>query len=409
MLPIKNFYGEIGGKSLNDFTKDLDYNLLTVEERIDFIKDILGEYEINGVNFYHKFWEEIFTQTFDTKLDKEGVYYVKELDMFLTCKEFEKWCNRNSVKPEEYLNLKTPYEEIGVVGDWEYTTANTSKIKLVLTSNDSIYSNTNVAKGLEKMADYILAKDKNSSDNGIKYEFYTYEDLIKLENKDENIRKKFSIATLEDRMLFYKDNSINYKKEKKQKIVSRDKEVKYLKEYIKTNDKIKNILSQLRLCDLELKSTDKLSEELQEIYDKYNNKRYLLIKVAKELSIDSLLVKDMVKGTIYFKNPLRDEGNPDWSAIDLTNKKHIRALLFMNRGNDLQNDLNCILYDLDNVIKRSRLTKIQKIVLDNIRLGKSNVDIAKELGVTKQAIGKHINSIAKKVCKQYIKENRNKI
>ena len=189
MLPIKNFYGEIGGKTLYDFTKDLDYSVATVEDRIDFIKNTLGEYKIDGVPFYHKFWEEIFIQTFDTKIDKAGIYYVNELDTFLPYKEFQKWCSKNGIKAEEYLNLKSPYEDIkGANGVWEYTSSNTSKIKLVLTTNDSLYTNTNVAKGLEKLADYILAKDKK--DKGIKYEFYTYEDLIKLENKDEAVKKK---------------------------------------------------------------------------------------------------------------------------------------------------------------------------------------------------------------------------
>lgn len=403
-FPTKNFHGKIQGMDINDFSKGLNYEIETVEDRVNHIKNRLGEYSVGDVNFYHAYWEEIFEQSFDTKLKKEGVYYVKELNKFLKTKDFENWCSKNDISPSDYLDLENLFDELKGGGTWNYSNQNTSKVKLVLNSNDSIYSETNIAKGLEKMADYILLKDKKETK--VDYIFYTRDDLKKLESLDEATVRKFMLATEEDKMLFYKDLSINYKKEKKQVLTSKDRETKYLKEYVWAIDGCKYILGVLRKCDLHIKEFGEVQDEFKDIYVKWNKNRHNLIKVATGLPVDAKIVKDMVNGTIYFKNPLRDEGCPDWDLIDMTNPDHVRALLYMKPTNNMQQDLACIIYDLDILIKRARLTRLQQIVLHRLRDGKSQVQIAKELGVSRQMINKHIDFIVIKVLKEVNKSSK---
>lgn len=404
-FPTKNFHGKIKGKDINDFTKGLDYNIESTYDRILHIKNKLGEYELDGAKFYHPFWEEIFEQSFDTKLKREGVYYVKELNQFLTTKEFKKWCTKNNIEPSDYLDLETMFDGLNGGGTWNYSNQNTSKIKLVLNSTDNIYSESNIAKGLEKIADYILAKDKKLEK--VDYEFYTGEDLKKLEALDEATIRKFTLATEEDKLLFYKDLAINYKKEKKQVLTSKDRETEYLKDYVKAIDGCKHILGVLRKCDLHIKEFGSVQEEYKEIYERWNSNRHNLIKVATGLPVDAKIVKDMINGTIYFKNPLRDEGSPDWDLVDMTNPSHVRALLYIKPNNNMQQDLACIVYDLDMLVKKSRLTKLQQKVLDRLRDGKSQVQIAKELGVSRQMINKHIDFIVAKVLKEVNKQLKN--
>ena len=60
---FNNFYGKINGKSILDYQIDKDkYKLETIEERIEYIKELLNVTYINGIEFPDDFWEEIFEQ-----------------------------------------------------------------------------------------------------------------------------------------------------------------------------------------------------------------------------------------------------------------------------------------------------------------------------------------------------------
>ena len=61
---FNNFYGKINGKSIFDYQIDKDkYKLESVEERIEYIKELLNLKYIDGVELNGDlFWDEIFEQ-----------------------------------------------------------------------------------------------------------------------------------------------------------------------------------------------------------------------------------------------------------------------------------------------------------------------------------------------------------
>lgn len=429
-LPVKNFYGYIDGKNINTYKYGIDYSVKTLDGRLEKVREILNIELVDGVEFSKdEFWNVIFDQTFDEKLSKDGLYYVEEIDEMLPYKEFISWCKNNEIDPVEYLEITNPFQTIGNgddVGVWEYTSQNTSKVKLVLTKNDGLYSDTNICKVLSEMCEYILKKTKRNKST--KYYFYTIDELKRLEKNDEKINEKFKIADEKGMMLFFKDISINYKFEKKQCIDidnEEDLNTPYLKDYILLLRESKDKLSTLTRCDkyfaeknkredegLSYGETDLMNEfgidEISlDIYKTWNSKRRYLRKLCESIPSDAILTKDCIRGTIYFKSPLRDEGTPDWDMIDFFDKNHVKALIGMKRGNDLQNDLNCIIMDLENLIKDTSLTERQKEVLDLWKQDKSQTEIAEILGINQSTIHSSMDKIANNIVKKYEEQYEN--
>lgn len=431
-LPIKNFYGEIDGKNIYTYRNQLDYSVKTLEGRLDKVREILNIEIINGIEFSKdEFWNIIFDQTFDEKLSKDGVYYVEELDMMLSYEDFTTWCKKNEIDPIEYLEITNPFDTIETDGDeeveekgtWEYTCQNTSKVKLVLTSKDGLYSETNICKVLTQMCEYILKKTKRSKST--RYYFYTEKDLARAERNDESINKKFQIADEKGMMLFLKDASVNYKLEKKQSVDVDDvvdMETPYLKDYMTLLKEGKDKLSTLSRCDkyfaekrrrddeeesygeTDLMYEFNLSEDDLDIYNTWNSRRKALRTLCEGIPSDAILTKDAVRGTIYFKSPLRDEGRPDWDMIDMFDKEHVKALIGIKRGNDLQDDLSCMVMDLKELINETLLTDRQREVLELWQDDKSQTEIGEILGVNQSTINSTMDKIANNVVKKYEEE-----
>ena len=173
-----HFYGAIGGKRINDFLK-FDYSLNSCKERIDFVNEVLGMYEVDGVEFYHEYFDEVYDQE-----KKNG------------------------------------------------------KIDIVISNSKSQYSESNVANSLEIIANYILAMDKKEND--VNYKIYTSEELFNKACQEFNLinnvaRANGGLATIDnyDKITGAKCESFpifqlpkNYKKVKDLKF-----EMKDLKKY----------------------------------------------------------------------------------------------------------------------------------------------------------------------------------
>ena len=74
---------------------------------------------------------------------------------------------------------------------------------------------------------------------------------------------------------------------------------------------------------------------------------------------------------------------------------------------DLQDDLSCILVDLENLIKKVEFTDKQKKVLDRWINGMCVNDIAKDLGVKKITISQALDRVVELIIKQYEEEYEN--
>lgn len=390
-----NFFGELQGKRIADFSKELDYSLTDINSRIDLVKDILD----------HEYFKEVFTQTFDSKLNKDGVYWVEEENRFMTITEFKKWAKVNNVDIDTYLNINNPfaniidYSNINTNGEWIYTNNNTSNIKLVCSTNDSLYTESNIAKELTKIADYILAKDtKKSSTN---YKFFTDEELFKKKLKEQELVNKIKQETnKENEVIYYlKKKGQNFKKEKKQQIYKSDIEaIPILQEYQASLDAYRDTIHNVVKHEVDKKNnTLSISEEE---YNRLQRFKYLAKKHIALTKEDMLNVKDSYNATIYFKNALPDNNQLDWSELDMFNKSHVRALLNISKK-DLTTDLGLAVNEVNNILKSIYLRDKERIALARWREGVTLEKIGKELSVTNQAVDKMINSICNKIIKEY--------
>lgn len=339
-----HFYGEISGKRINDFLW-FDYKLDTCEDRINHLQNVLEMYEVDGVEFYHEYFDEVYNQ------------------------------------------------------DRKY-----GKIDIVINTSKSQYSESNVANAIEKMADYILAVDEK--DRGVNYKIYTSEELFNRMCKEFNVvngvaranggssmvRNSFSKDGKKEQMVFpIFQLPKNYKKVKDTKFEKGDLE-KYppMKDYYDFYEYLKEESNRL---------WGKKGLTSEEMY-----RRGMIKKIMPEVKKDMIHVKSQLQMPIIWKSPLKDNGNADYDELDMFDKNTIKELLRVHKGNDLQDDLTCILYDLQNLIDKIDFTDKQMKVLDMWMNGVETNNIGKVIGVKQNTVSGTLNTIIDKIVKQYEKE-----
>ena len=341
-----HFYGAIGGKRINDFLK-FDYSLNSCKERIDFVNEVLGMYEVDGVEFYHEYFDEVYDQE-----KKNG------------------------------------------------------KIDIVISNSKSQYSESNVANSLEIIANYILAMDKKEND--VNYKIYTSEELFNKACQEFNLinnvaRANGGLATIDnyDKITGAKCESFpifqlpkNYKKVKDLKF-----EMKDLKKYPPMKDYY-DFYEYLKDESKMLWSKGKLTKD--EII-----RRGRINKIMVEVKKDMMEVKRQLQMPIIWKSPLKDEGGADYNELDMFDKNTVKELLRVHKQLDLQDDLSCILVDLDNLINRIELNDRQHEVLEMWRNGVETGTIAKILKVKPQTVHGNIDSIVEAIIKQYEEDYEN--
>lgn len=393
MFNNNNFYGEIDNKKIEDYTRNINYNLENVEERIDFVKDKLGIKNINNIEVPDKIWETIFEQKGEIKLNTNGKFYIDDdYEIALNYNEFIKWCDENDYVPEEFLYEndylhKSSWREVG----------DTSNIKLHLNTSDTLYSESNVAKALEILGSYILAKD-NVENEEEKVKIYNSRELFLRAIKEECTVNGLSSNSTSPEFAVFKMEK-NYKKEIKDVVTADDvKKYPVVKDYI---DAYNNILKEYK----ELGKKQFLTQE-------ENKRKYMLKKNLKSLKNDSIDSKIAFARPIKWKQPLKDNGCPNWDYLDLMDREHIKCLLQISLNEDLQNDLVCIRTDLENLIKRTKFTDRQKEVLDlwirDIPISKDKYrggkGIAEILDVSQPTVTKILNQAIDSIIETYIEE-----
>lgn len=338
-----HFYGKIGGKSINDFLK-FDYNLKSCQERIDFVNEVLGMYEVDNVEFYDEYFDEVYDQ------------------------------------------------------DRKY-----GKINIVIGKDKSQYTESNIANALEIIANYILAVDEK--EKSINYKIYTSEELFNkackeyklinsvakanggielMNNTGENIVEGFPLYQLPK----------NFKKVKDLKIEKVDLE-KYppMKDY-------QNFYEYLKEESNRLWTTKGLSRE--ELI-----RRGKIKKILPEIKKDMLEVKKQLQMPIIWKAPLKDSGEADYDMLDMFDKNVVKELLKVKKQVDLQDDLSCILVDLENLINKVEFTDRQKEVLNMWKNGICIDDIAKDLKVRQNTVSKTLSRAVESIIKKYEEEYEN--
>lgn len=272
------------------------------------------------------------------------------------------------------------------------------KIDIVIGKDKSQYTESNIASALEMIANYILAVDEKDKD--INYKIYTSEELFNRAcreynvinsvakanggldmNYGENISEAFPIFQLPK----------NFKKVKDLKVEKKDLE-KYppMKDYTVFYEYLKEESKRLW-------NTKGLSKEDMV-------RRSKIKKILPEIKKDIIEVKKQLQMPIIWKAPLKDNGGADYDELDMFDKNVVKVLLQVHKQVDLQDDLSCILVDLDNLINNIKFTERQYEVLELWRNGLTIENISKELHVKENTVSITLDRAIDSIIKQYEKE-----
>ena len=272
------------------------------------------------------------------------------------------------------------------------------KIDIVIGKDKSQYTESNIASALEMIANYILAVDEK--DKGINYKIYTSEELFNRACREYNVIN--SVAKANGGLdMNYGENILeafpifqlpkNFKKVKDLKVEKKDLE-KYppMKDYTDFYEYLKEESKRLW-------NTKGLSKEDMV-------RRSKIKKILPEIKKDIIEVKKQLQMPIIWKAPLKDNGGADYDELDMFDKNVVKMLLQVHKQVDLQDDLSCILVDLDNLINNVEFTKRQYEVLELWRNGLTIENISKELHVKENTVSITLNRAIDSIIKQYEKE-----
>ena len=252
--------------------------------------------------------------------------------------------------------------------------------------NDYLSLENNVCKVLENYASYLLNSKDIEDEESQQYKFYYDESTFRRAvNKDMKYDDK-SPEVID----FLLANQSNYKKAKDQKITSSD---------LKRNDYLGDVL-----------------RDYQTYIDVLNNSNmqaYKRNRLKGEVQRDMILSKDaLLRVHGYQLRYFSESTRPNLEVFDFADFNQLKGytvegvnphytkvdgLLKMKFNGDFQYDFQCILYDLDILIEKTKLTERERECLNYFRDGLTNVKIGDIIGVTSQSVGQSVDSAIKKV------------
>lgn len=340
---FNRFFSKIDGKNIYDYTK-LDTTIDDLEGRIQYIYDLLNvAKDENGVEFSNdEFWNEVFEQ-----------------------------------RPNK-----------------------TSYIDLIPNNETELYTDSNIAKTLEMLANYIFWADPNKNKKENIEIYNNEEDFKNALIKEKKCINRYGENTINDEIIILRRKD-NYKKSKDEVVTSDDlKRCLELREYKKEIDRLSAYIKE---------------DRLNEFVEYMQNKGYKKIKTNKQaktflmnhigkLKNDMVQTKIELIRPINFKAPLKDNGQADWNEFDELDLTHIKALLQLYKESevyDFQSDLGCMFQDLETVLKEVELTDKQEELLHMWKNGMAIKNIAKELGKDRKSVESMLNTIIKKITMVY--------
>jgi hypothetical protein len=264
-----------------------------------------------------------------------------------------------------------------------------------LNKDDSLYSDSNIAKLVEVLGDFILSADKKKNNEDYIRTFNSRQ--MNNKSTDENnwlhhVEDTIGRGYTEE---FTLQNSSNYKVKREYEFNHKDlKEISdlYGEQYPIINDYYE-CYQQARK---EYKRLNELAKERKLTKDEKNSRR-IWQNCIKSFKEDIIECYHSFVRPIKFKAPLPDgTGNIDWDKFDEMDKDHVRHALQIDREYlDINDDLWHILLDLENTIKQCEFTDTQAKVLKLWRQKATMEEIGKELGISKQGVEHHITAITK--------------
>jgi len=365
-MPVRDFYGKLDDKTIYDFVKKLDYSLSTEEERINKVKELL--YTDRGENdvYIDKYFQTLFEQE---KNPEESHY------------------NPHITQDDFLSGDKNVFKMLGLITSYIINSPN--------------------SKPLTKEVEYNFYSEKE-----YRKKFYRHEkslnELVNKHNEQVNLSDSYIID-------YIRSDEENFKKEKKQKIYKSDFKdtdfftvIKYKNEdgiQAACNGNILEIYSDIiefygsKLDELKIKNrlTNYKDKEIQDQIKKIK-------KFLKEVKWDQLYCKDQIKGVIYFKSPMKDDGQIDYQLFNFTDKKHVSALLRC-KPRDLTSDVGILIYDLEKLIEDCNFSEDDSKALDMYRDSDTNYrEIGEELSITNGAAHQKVDRIINQIIKAYFKK-----
>ena len=255
--------------------------------------------------------------------------------------------------------------------------------------NDYLSLENNVCKVLENYASYLLNSKDIDDEESQQYKFYYDEsEFMRAINKDVKYDDKG-----QEVIDFLLANQSNYKKAKDQKITAAD---------LNRSDVVGDVL-----------------RDYQSYIDLLNNSNmqaYRRNRLKGEVQRDMILAKDaLLRVHGYNLRYFSESTKPDLEVFDFADFNQLKGytmegvesryakvdgLLRMKFNGDFQNDFQCILYDLDTLIDKTKLTEKERECLNYFRNGLTNTKISDILGIDHSVISRNIDRAIKKVNKK---------
>jgi hypothetical protein len=341
---FNNFYGKIDNKGIYDYQIDKDkYKLETIEERIEYIKELLNLQYINGVELNGDlFWDEIFEQ----KNEKR------------------------------------------------------SHINLSPNANEDLATDSNICKLLESLGTYILQPDKE----------YRKKNKLKIYNNEEEfqkaLKKEKSYVCRYGEQINEDDPMIILKPVQNIKLVPKRT---INKEYINEHEELRcyqDLINHLN----EIQENKELQNNINKKLNQNKNEGWFKYKcdyMKSSLRSDMEYVQNSYNPLFIPKKLLKDNGAVTWDCLDTLDVTHVKPLLQLYREKeeyDFTSDIDCILYDLGQVLKKVKFTDKQKEVLNLWMKGDTVKNIAKELNRKLPSITGMLDTIVKNIVQAYEEE-----
>ena len=255
--------------------------------------------------------------------------------------------------------------------------------------NDYLSLENNVCKVLENYASYLLNSKDIDDEETQQYKFYYDETAFRRAiNKDMKYDDK-SPEVID----FLLANQSNYKKAKDQKITVAD---------LNRSDVVGEVLRDY--------------QSYVDTLDNSDMQAYRRNRIKGEVQRDMILAKDaLLRVHGYNLRYFSESTQPNLELFDFADFNQLKGysvdgvdphyskvdgLLRMKFNGDFQNDFQCILYDLDILIEKTKLTDRERECLNYFRNGLTNVKIGDIINITSQSVGQSIDSAIKKVNKK---------
>lgn len=341
---FNNFYGKIDNKGIYDYQIDKDkYKLETIEERIEYIKELLNLQYINGVELNGDlFWDEIFEQ----KNEKR------------------------------------------------------SHINLSPNANEDLATDSNICKLLESLGTYILQPDEEYRKKNKLKIYNNEEEFQKALKKEKSYIHKYGEQINEDDPMIVLKSVQNIKLVPKRTI---NKEYINEHEELQCYQDLINHLNEIQKNkELQNNINKKLNQNKNEGWFKYK-----CDYMKSSLRSDMEYVQNSYNPLYIPKKLLKDNGAVTWDCLDVLDTTHVKPLLQLYREKEEYNftsDIDCILYDLGRVLKKVKFTDKQKEVLDLWMKGGTIKNIAKELNKPTGKVCNFLDRIVNKIVEIYKEE-----